>query len=138
MFIILAHILSYDLWFYISHRILHHKLFYKYHRLHHQALYPTFLDTYKGHYFESLFQSLGFFFPLLIIDFHIYSFLIALCITNLRGILRHDSRTIWLIGNHHLLHHQYPKYNYGDYYLDKLFDTAYPNYNHIKKGLLYL
>jgi hypothetical protein len=32
-------------------------------------------------------------------------------------------RTAWLIGDHHILHHQLCNVNYGDYYLDWLFGT---------------
>jgi sterol desaturase/sphingolipid hydroxylase (fatty acid hydroxylase superfamily) len=52
--------------------------------------------------------------------------------------MRHDERCIWLIGNHHILHHKYPQYNYGEYWLDKLFKTNYPKEDEYIKGLIYL
>ena len=52
--------------------------------------------------------------------------------------LRHDKRFIWLIGNHHILHHKYPRYNFGEYWLDKLFRTNYPNKNEYEYGLIYM
>jgi sterol desaturase/sphingolipid hydroxylase (fatty acid hydroxylase superfamily) len=42
---------------------------------------------------------------------------------NIRGMMRHDKRGTWLVGNHHLLHHQYPRYNYGEVWLDYLGGT---------------
>lgn len=39
--------------------------------------------------------------------------------------LRHDYRCSWLIGNHHLIHHMHPNYNYGEYWLDYLFNTEW-------------
>jgi sterol desaturase/sphingolipid hydroxylase (fatty acid hydroxylase superfamily) len=51
--------------------------------------------------------------------------------------MRHDDRLIWLIGNHHLLHHKYPLYNFGEYWLDSLMGTEYPNKYEYKYGLLY-
>ncbi len=52
--------------------------------------------------------------------------------------LRHDKRFVWLIGNHHLLHHKYPRYNFGEYWLDKLFKTNYPNINEYEYGMIYM
>lgn len=54
-----------------------------------------------------------------------------------RGSLRHDVRFIWLVGNHHILHHKYLKYNYGDYWLDSLLSTDYPFRNECEVGLIY-
>jgi hypothetical protein len=65
-------------------------------------------------------------------------FLNSLIIVNIRGMLRHDVRYIWLIGNHHILHHKYPQYNFGEYWLDTLFDTRCPIVSEYKKGLIYL
>jgi len=52
--------------------------------------------------------------------------------------LRHDNRFIWLIGNHHILHHKHPKYNFGEYWLDKLFQTDYPNLDEYEFGMIYI
>ena len=52
--------------------------------------------------------------------------------------MRHDERCIWLIGNHHLLHHKYSQYNFGEYWLDALCGTKYPNHAEYKHGFLYL
>jgi sterol desaturase/sphingolipid hydroxylase (fatty acid hydroxylase superfamily) len=37
--------------------------------------------------------------------------------------MRHDDRCSFIIGNHHLIHHQYPNYNYGEYWIDYLCKT---------------
>jgi sterol desaturase/sphingolipid hydroxylase (fatty acid hydroxylase superfamily) len=52
--------------------------------------------------------------------------------------LRHDHRFIWLIGNHHILHHKYNHYNFGEYWLDSLFKTNYPNKTEYVYGLIYM
>jgi sterol desaturase/sphingolipid hydroxylase (fatty acid hydroxylase superfamily) len=31
-----------------------------------------------------------------------------------------------LVGDHHLIHHQYPNYNYGEVWLDQLCGTRRP------------
>lgn len=138
MLLILLHILGYDIWFYISHILLHTKLFWKYHKIHHMIIHPKYTDTYKGHFMEGPFQSLGFLLPFLVYDFDIVSFVLAFAFVNIRGMARHDHRTVWLIGNHHLLHHQYFNSNYGEYWLDKLFGTSIKDASKVKKGLLYV
>ena len=41
--------------------------------------------------------------------------------------MRHDRRFIFIVGNHHLLHHKYQKYNYGEYWIDMLCGTKFKN-----------
>jgi sterol desaturase/sphingolipid hydroxylase (fatty acid hydroxylase superfamily) len=126
MFFFLLTILGYDIWFYVSHRILHHRFLYPIHAIHHEKMNPTFLDTYHGHWFEMVFQSLGFFTPLLFFDPCWLSFGLALLYVNAKGLLRHDKRGILFVGDHHLIHHQYPTYNYGEIWLDQLCGTRRP------------
>lgn len=55
---ILLSIVSYDIWFYISHLILHTNYFYsRIHYVHHAIKNPKFMDTYIGHFLESPFQG---------------------------------------------------------------------------------
>ena len=126
MLFFLLTILGYDIWFYISHRLLHHRFLYPIHSIHHEKMEPKFLDTYHGHWFEMVFQSIGFFTPLLFFDPCWLSFGLALLYVNAKGLLRHDTRGSWITGDHHLLHHQYPTYNYGEVWLDKLGGTLRP------------
>ena len=136
--------LSYDIWFYLSHIILHNKTVYKIiHKYHHSVDYNiiSFKDTYVGHFAESPLQGMGVAIPLLFIKFNLhilYSFVYSLFIINIRGMLRHDDRFIWLIGNHHILHHKYPQCNYGEYWLDTLFGTRCPNKNEYEFGMIYI
>jgi sterol desaturase/sphingolipid hydroxylase (fatty acid hydroxylase superfamily) len=87
------------------------------------------MDTYYGHSFESIFQSLGFLVPPIFqlmngSGFDWYPLIIALVLVNVRGMLRHDSRFSYLnFVNHHLDHHIYQKTNYGEEWLDKMFGT---------------
>jgi len=136
----LFYIISYDVWFYISHLFLHNIYVYKtIHKYHHQINYKTMtsLDAYVGHFMESPLQGLGMLFPLLFISFNM-QFIYALILVNIRGMLRHDIRFVWLIGNHHILHHTYPQYNFGEYWLDKLGGTCYPNKNEYIAGICYI
>ena len=135
---ILISILLYDIWFYISHILLHNRILYKYHKEHHEKIIPKFMDTYHGHPFESLFQSVGMFIPFIIYSYNFLDIFIILLFLNIKGILRHDERGIFLIGNHHLLHHKYPNYNFGEYWIDTLCGTRYPNEKEYKYGLIYV
>jgi lathosterol oxidase len=138
MLTFLLHILGYDIWFYISHILLHTRALWPYHKVHHKIIHPKFTDTYKGHHLESPFQSLGFFLPLAFMEFHLPSFVAALILVNIRGLMRHDARAVWLIGNHHLLHHRHFDSNYGEYWLDHLFGTSTDKRDKVIKGLIYV
>jgi len=137
MIYVLASILSYDIWFYISHLILHTRSVYKYHKEHHQYVNPHFLDAYKGHIVESVFQGVGIFFPLIVLPYNVTELCIALLFVNIRGMMRHDERCVYLIGNHHLLHHLHPSYNFGEYWIDYLFGTMYVKEDEHVAGILY-
>ena len=127
---IILYILAYDIWFYISHILLHKNRFLKYiHKLHHSPYYKSMIytDTYLAHYLETPIQSLGIITPLYFIEFNLNNFVCSIIFLNLRGVIRHDYRLIWLIGNHHILHHKYPQYNFGEYWLDYMFGTNLNN-----------
>lgn len=124
---ILYSIFCYDVWFYVSHIMLHRPWIYKVvHAIHHKKQEPYFQDTYEGHWIESPLQSLGTFFPCFFLHYSVFELAVIVIFLNVRGMMRHDPRCVWLIGNHHLLHHKYPRYNYGEYWLDWLFGTLYP------------
>jgi sterol desaturase/sphingolipid hydroxylase (fatty acid hydroxylase superfamily) len=125
MITILYHIFFYDIWFYISHILLHHPKLYFIHKTHHKAYYKTlkYYNAYDGHIVESIIQSSGIFIPFLFQPITIVDFMIAIIFVNIRGLMRHDHRCIWIIGDHHLLHHKYRNYNYGEYWIDKLCGT---------------
>ena len=139
LFEISLYVFSYDIWFYISHIGLHHYFYTKIHKYHHSADYTTmtYPATYVGHYLESIVQGLGIFLPLLWMKIDL-TFIYALLIINLRGMMRHDVRCIPWIGNHHILHHKYPKYNFGEYWLDRLCGTQCRYLDEYKAGTLYL
>lgn len=135
------YIFSYDIWFYISHLLLHTKHGYRLiHKHHHAVDYDTmnWKDTYVSHVVEGPLQGIGLVAPLAFVDFDFYTFGAALLFVNVRGMLRHDLRFVWLIGNHHLLHHKYPQHNFGEHWLDKFFRTGIIDETKYKKGLLYM
>jgi sterol desaturase/sphingolipid hydroxylase (fatty acid hydroxylase superfamily) len=136
---IFLHIIFYDLWFYATHVILHHPKLYFIHKIHHRKNYRLlyYLDANDGHVLEHVIQPLGIFIPCLIQGFSTSALVISFIIVGLRGFMRHDDRFSWLIGNHHLLHHKCQKYNFGEYWIDGIFGTIYPNKNEYIYGIIY-
>ena len=126
MIYILSSIFCYDVWFYLSHVILHHPSFYEFHKEHHKNIHPRFMDTYVADHVETIFQGLGTFMPILFYTPKLYEVAIVLCFLNIRGMCQHDDRTSWITSDHHLIHHRNPNYNFGQYWIDWTVGTAYP------------
>ena len=97
----------------------------------------TYNDAYDAHYIENIVQITGIFIPYMFTTLSAFKLFIAFEIISLRGLMRHDDRFSWLIGNHHLLHHKYPNYNFGEYWIDKLCNTNYPNEDEYIYGKVY-
>jgi sterol desaturase/sphingolipid hydroxylase (fatty acid hydroxylase superfamily) len=123
----LFHFVSYDLWFYVSHIVLHEH-FSKLHNIHHKTPYDKlkWYNTTDGHILENIIQPIGLFIPFLFyVD--IQSCCIVGVIISIRGYMRHDDRFSFIVGNHHLIHHKNPNYNFSEYYIDYLFGTLHEN-----------
>ncbi len=123
MLLFVLHILSYDIWFYVTHMLLHTRPLYWIHKKHHEKPFPTYKDTYHDHILESPIQASGFLLPLLICAFDPYQTIPAILLINARGMLMHDPRGSFIMGDHHLLHHRLSHGNYGQYWLDYMFNT---------------
>lgn len=82
------------------------------------------MDTYLGHRLEGPFQGLGMFVPYLFYTYTWQETVGILVFLNIRGMMRHDKRTAWLVdGGHHLEHHRRPLCNYGEVWIDWLCGT---------------
>ena len=138
--LIFSHIICYDIWFYITHIVLHHPSIYFIHKIHHKTSHKTLVyrDTNIAHSIENIIQPLGFIVPCFVYGISVYPILISWLIVCIRGLMRHDHRCSWLIGNHHILHHKYPNYNFGEYWIDTLCGTVYPYKDEYIYGKIYV
>jgi len=123
------HVVSYDIWFYLTHILLHQER--EIHAAHHEKPYHklNFKDTNRAHWIENTIQPLGILLPC-IGQWNAVAFVAASLIVGARGAMRHDPRCSWMVGNHHLLHHKDPRYNFGEYWLDWMCGTLNP----VEKG----
>ena len=133
-------VLSFDVWFYFSHLLLHTNAGYVYIHWRHHAVDPTHLtyaDAHVVHVLEGPLQCLGVFFPMVFFELDLPVAVSVFLFLNVRGLLRHDARMAWLVGNHHILHHQFPQYNFGDFWLDSLMGTRHPDLKKYTFGCIY-
>jgi len=124
-FFILLSIMSYDIWFYSIHRMFHHKNLYLYHKKHHIKTYPTWKDTFYADKLENTIMGLGSLLPALFLNNYYLEAMLASTICLVRGVLHHDQRFIFLVGEHHIIHHNRFNCNYGEKWIDLLFGTYY-------------
>jgi sterol desaturase/sphingolipid hydroxylase (fatty acid hydroxylase superfamily) len=117
------YILYYDIFYYFSHRLLHTRLLYPIHKIHHKNINTSFYDYYKVHILEFPLTSVGLFIAVYLYKLYIYQFICCVFFINIRGMVSHDPKFIYYVGDHHLLHHRYYKCNYGEKWLDFIFGT---------------
>jgi len=140
MLFIFLHIFCYDAWFYVSHIILHKpKIYGLIHNIHHSTPVNKldYMSTHIAHYAENIVQPLGIIIPCFIVEYNPAALVTSFIVISIRGMLRHDDRFSWLIGNHHLLHHKHVFYNFGEYWIDCLCGTCYPNKKEYVYGKTY-
>jgi len=121
----IIYIFYYDLFYYFMHRLLHTKYFYTIHKNHHSSYKIEYLDFFKVNLFEYPLSSIGLYIALYFYGIYIYQLLMCICFICLRGMLEHDNKFVFIVGNHHLYHHKYIYYNYGEYWTDYIFGTLY-------------
>lgn len=123
MYLFLLNILSYDLWFYFFHRVLHTKEFYKYHKKHHENVEPEWLDTYNASFVENLVSPLGIYIPMIYYGVFNTECILSMIFVNTRGLIRHERRLTHIFGDHHIKHHKKLNCNYGEKWIDYLMGT---------------
>lgn len=121
----ILYILYYDFFYYFMHRLLHTKYLYPIHKIHHKKYNTNYYDYYTVHILEIPISSLGLFIAIYLYKLYIYQLLVCILFINIRGNLQHDSKFSFLVGKHHLIHHKFIKFNYGEPWLDYIFRTQY-------------
>ena len=137
-------ILMHDIYFYVTHRLMHTKwLFSKIHAFHHQSSNPTPLTSFSFTIWESIVQLSFLPIALAIFPFHVTIIGLFLWTTQIQNAYIHCGYSFrpqllknkwfyWLFGNpvHHNVHHEYSDGNYGLYFnfLDIIFKTNSPHY----------
>lgn len=119
------YLISYDVWYYFFHQLLHTRYFYFIHKIHHKNIHPKYNDYYTIHFLEFPMQNMGLLLAMYFYKLQMLQLIYAILFINIRGLMEHDERMVFLVGNRHLLHHRIPKYNYGAYWLDYAFGTLY-------------
>ena len=117
------YIFYHDFFYYFIHRLLHTRYLYPLHKIHHKNINPEFYDFYTVHILEIPISSIGLFIAIYLHKLYMYQVGCALLYIHMRGLMSHDARCEKIIGNHHLLHHNLIKCNYGEYWLDSIFGT---------------
>lgn len=136
--------LLHDLYFYLSHRVLHLPwMFKRFHAVHHASLQPSPWASFSFHPVESLIEALPLPLFALLLPLHPTVVLGYLTLMTLSAIINHLGFEVlplgsarhwlgrWLIsGTHHSAHHRYYKYNFGLFYTfwDRLLGTQHPLY----------
>ena len=129
MFIVVSNIICYDILYYFFHVLLHQQAYFI-HKVHHETKHSdlTVHDSHHAHYIENLATPIVVLIPTIITHASLYQLIAIYYFIYIRNALRHDHRWVWLVGNHHLLHHKYPKNNFGEYWIDCLCRTVREEY----------
>ncbi|HLP38368.1 sterol desaturase family protein [Lacibacter sp.] len=141
-------LLVHDVYFYVTHRLLHLRFWFKQvHRVHHQSHTTNPWSAFSFHFAECIIQIgivplLAFLFPLHEIVLMLFVFfMMFITVYGHSGYeLRPNKHQLFNIFNtslHHSQHHQYVHYNFGIYLniWDRLFASNHPGYHHSFKQL---
>lgn len=141
---LLIMVLFHDMYFYWTHRWMHHPRLYKYvHRVHHLSTNPSPWAAYSFHPLEAIVQALVF--PIILFSMPVhtsvaFAFLIYMIVRNVWGHLGYElfpkrfMNLKWLnwhtTTTHHNLHHEKFTANYGLYFTwwDRWFNTEHKQY----------
>jgi sterol desaturase/sphingolipid hydroxylase (fatty acid hydroxylase superfamily) len=132
---ILVVILSYDIFFYYFHRLLHLKWCYPYHKKHHETLDTNWRTTFRADFIENSVSGIGgvVIYGLVYPTISFNALIIGNLYCFLNGFVDHEPRLVnhpvfnWWYTDHHINHHKYFTCNYGRKWLDYLHGTLRKN-----------
>ncbi len=143
-FSIIAMIVLHDAYFYLTHRLMHHKILFKHvHSVHHRSTNPSPWAAFAFHPYEAVIEA-GIV-PLIVsfMPVHglaIFIFLLYMTFLNVLGHLAFETFPKGFVGSsltnwhntttHHNMHHKFFNCNYGLYFnwWDKIFKTNHKDY----------
>ncbi|GBF51014.1 C-5 sterol desaturase [Leptospira ryugenii] len=144
LFSIIAMIVIHDAYFYLTHRLMHHRSIYRYvHEVHHRSTNPSPWAAFAFHPYEAVIEAGIVPLVVLIMPVHglaIFIFLLFMTFLNVLGHLSIELYPKGFVRNpltnwnntttHHNMHHRYFQCNYGLYFnwWDKLFKTNHNQY----------
>ncbi|GBC19700.2 C-5 sterol desaturase [Rhizophagus irregularis DAOM 181602=DAOM 197198] len=111
-----------DMCIYWIHRWLHHPLIYKHlHKAHHRWIIPTPFSSHAFHPLDGYLQSVPYHIFVYLFPLHKFLYISLFIFVNLWTIMIHDGEflstgTFVNGAAHHVLHHLYFNYNYGQYF----------------------
>lgn len=132
-----------EVYFYWTHRLMHHPRLFWMHRIHHLSRVPSPWTSFAFHPAEAAVQAAVIPLFLALVPTHPLTFLLFLAGMTLSGVVNHLGFEIfprgtaehpvgkWLVGpTHHAQHHSRFRLNYGLYFtvLDRWFGTESPEY----------
>ncbi len=145
IFSIVVFIAAHDLYFYITHRMMHHKLLYKHvHRIHHLSTNPTPWAAFAFHPLEALVEIGVLPIMIMIMPLHpmaIFAWIMYMTLMNVvghsgfemfpKGFTTNKLTSWYNTSTHHNMHHKFVLCNYGLYFniWDKLFKTNHAKYH---------
>lgn len=137
-------ILLHDLYFYVVHRIMHHKLFMRrVHQVHHVSLDPTPFASYSFHPWESIIEYAFLVGIIFVVPLHPITYIILNLFIlgfNMYGHLGYEITPKWWVSHpifkyintptNHNMHHSKFNWNFGLYtnIWDRIFKTHHPEY----------
>lgn len=146
----LALALVHEVYFYFTHRLMHHPLVYRRaHHIHHLSLRPSPWASFSFHPIESVLESLILPLLILFIPVHPVVFLSYLTLMTISAIINHLGFEVlpkksghhwfwgqWISGTHHGQHHKHFNCNFGLYFtfMDRLFKTEHADYDAELRG----
>ena len=140
-------IFIHDLYFYATHRLMHHRSIYRFvHRVHHVSVNPTPWAAFSFHPIEAIVTIIWIPLIIMVIPFHIFSIAFWALYMMLFNVIGHlgyeffpkrfvDSfiGKIFFTSLFHNIHHSTHNCNYGLYFIlwDRIFRTINNNYKNI-------
>jgi sterol desaturase/sphingolipid hydroxylase (fatty acid hydroxylase superfamily) len=117
-----------DVWFYVSHRLMHHRYLWKYHSIHHRIIFPRAFTCVYCHWIEMVLCNIPtvilgpFLLNMDLYSLHLWIFMS--CFSTMYGHSGGEFKVVEWKNNYHYYHHTFINGNYAMYpFIDNVFRT---------------